>query len=128
MIRIKFRQYIKPTNFKGLKIGDEFHYWGYIQEEYPHAFTTPLSQSNYDGTTHEPSDRFTGILDKKGVEIFEGDITTRGVVSFHDGGFMLGEERTIEASGGRMRDMLGSSQTNFIEVIGNIHQNPELLK
>lgn len=121
--RIIFRQYIKPDEVKGTKIGDEFHFWGYIHEEYPNSFTTPMSMSNNDGTVQPMSDRFTGMVDKNGTKIFENDITTRGIVTYHDCGFMLGEERVIASSGGRFRDMLGSSQSQFIEVTGNIHQS-----
>lgn len=60
-------------------------------------------------------DQFTGILDKNNVEIFERDIVKWGenieTVSFYDGCFQT--ETSIADA--------------WMEVVGNIHQNPELL-
>ena len=63
--------------------------------------------------------QFTGLTDKNGTKIFEGDIlalrTGRPhIVKFEDGGFVL----TDTAIPIRHADKL---------VIGNIHDNPELL-
>lgn len=65
---------------------------------------------------------FSGLKDKNGIKIFEGDIllvggTQKVVVSFEDGQFVIShyainllKDRTLES-----------------EVIGNIYDNPELL-
>ena len=78
----------------------------------------------------ESAGQFTGLHDKTGKEIYEGDIInpvvmngtiTRGEVVFHYGGFMakqIGAEWLID-------DLY--RYDNF-EVIGNIYENPELLK
>lgn len=68
--------------------------------------------------------QFTGLTDKNGKEIYEGDIVSKqdqnddfsGNVIFENGGFIVDVGyRWIP-------------RWNEIEVIGNIHDNPELLK
>ena len=78
--------------------------------------------------------QYTGLTDKNGNKIFEGDIVAgalqwleqkkNGIVTFRDGSFGLlwyrGEAEHFNPF---------TSMCNVIyEVIGNIHDNPELLK
>lgn len=69
--------------------------------------------------------QFTGLKDKKGIEIYEGDIVssgaTTGIVVYdcEQAGFVVQKEKSIEL---RFYSLVG------IEVIGNIHDNPELLQ
>lgn len=90
--------------------------------------------------------QYTGLTDKNGVKIFEGDMLKpfddefdKMVVEFHDGGFMLciyGERGYMGESGawisegnyGLIECELLSSYGDDIEVIGNIHDDPELLE
>lgn len=75
-------------------------------------------------------EQFTGLLDCNGVRIFEGDIINHlhpldykpNFVEFKDGAFRV--------SIGRWVMILDSLyiKSNELVVIGNIHQNSELLK
>ena len=72
---------------------------------------------------------FTGVLDKNGKEIYEGDIirlidkiTLDGIVSFIAGMFVLDFPDQTDSG------PIGFLETLGMEVIGNIFENPELLK
>ena len=69
--------------------------------------------------------QFTGLLDKNGKEIYEGDIIQnefgKKIVTWCDGGFYCDEEKTI------MRIYFWLLELSKIKVIGNIYENPELL-
>lgn len=77
--------------------------------------------------------QYTGLTDKKDVKMFEGDIVSglflhsrpvNGVVAFRDGSFGLLWSR----SGVETFWAFTSICNVEYEIIGNIHDNPELLK
>lgn len=92
-------------------------------------------QYTHDGLTHcvgefyavDPKTvgQLPGLHDKNGKEIYEGDVVTpfskawKCEVKWHDGGFRVTPHGEYE---------LFAKRAGTCEVIGNIHDNPELLK
>ncbi|MBO7303365.1 MAG: hypothetical protein J6U68_04180 [Clostridia bacterium] len=80
--------------------------------------------------------QYTGLTDKNGKKIFEGDIISTDIarpyliVEFRDGCFMFNCNDGGEDYYDIMLPILKEPQTQYEhgEVIGNIHDNPELLK
>lgn len=78
----------------------------------------------------------TGLKDKNGKEIFEGDIVqfedyyietdllyiNKGIVEWSQGGFAITERASVE-----MEDLLDGDFLD-VTIIGNIYENPELLE
>lgn len=78
--------------------------------------------------------QFTGLYDKNGFKVFEGDIVTRYkknyLVTFDDANYsacfgLLGKDRYGEKT---FFPFDFSEPSIILSVIGNIHDNPELVK
>lgn len=73
--------------------------------------------------------QYTGLKDKNNKEIYEGDIVHSKWVDIE---CQCGEEYTgiitYEKGAFWLQTTLDGYDTNWLEVIGNIHENPELLE
>jgi len=80
--------------------------------------------------------QYTGLKDKNGKEIYEGDII--GIFNHHQPeivewepygcGFGFFSYDSVERGDGRFEFLSDWTGSEGYEVIGNIHENPELLK
>ncbi len=71
-------------------------------------------------------EQFTGLLDKNGKEIYEGDILKIGK-SFWQVEWNDEKARWDCVDTTTYKPIGGMDFTGYIEVIGNIHENPDLL-
>lgn len=69
--------------------------------------------------------QFTGLHDKNGNEIYEGDVIQLGSIKakifWHNGSFHIGLNPNEGAN------VFNQERASRFEIIGNIYQNPELL-
>jgi hypothetical protein len=75
--------------------------------------------------------QYTGLKDKEGKRIFEGDIVIIGEklktkVVYYDGAFRMQSEFSLTPTD--TTDMGYMMREFSVRIIGNIHDNPELLK
>ncbi len=104
-----------------------FGYWGQIDGGF-------ISPPHISGCHYKPDSdqQFTNLHNKKGKEIYEGDIAK--VMNWTPSGSeptysnMVVEWIRVEASDDMGTNMIGFIDHSFDEIIGNIYENPELLK
>lgn len=120
---IKFRQPIHAADgtFK------RFAYWGFIDGAFKHP------AGYVDGRPTPESQQFTGLHDKNGVEIYEGDILPLryliGVGDVYWDRALASFELRNSEGGEHLLDVSGPNDLGYNpwEIIGNIYENPELL-
>lgn len=134
--RFKFRFFDKKENFlidentdpdKCIKLYDKDEWWWCAE----HGLTTVLDY--FDHCSYIQSRDFvimqcTGLKDKNGKLIYEGDIVKinnvrNAKVVFRTGAYFVQFSKDKYHAGG-----VGGYEDRELEVIGNIYENPELLE
>lgn len=118
MRQIKYRQRNKNNG--------HWHYWGQFKVG---EFIGPMTSDNH--VPIEESNEFTGLLDKNGKEIFEGDILKDGKgqygkVLWHFNSWLV-EWQERGRDGHLLQDRMTDDCFGYGSVEGNIYENPELL-
>lgn len=126
---IKFRcpHYYYDGNFAG------FSYWGQFGED---VFKSPASWS---GTGRDRHEQYTGLKDRNGKEIYEGDIIKRHNYIYlilwgnEIAGFnarCIGREKDFEEGYEpveKEKHYLIGHRDGITEICGNVHETPELI-
>ena len=142
---------MREIKFRGIDCSGQFVYGDLIHKR--HDKEAVLIQ-DYTGLGSDvvpiTIGQYTGLKDKNGKEIYEGDIVdwlffyngfgrnggviecdtiVRGIIKWQQGGFILEViENDFEDTGFYSISALYTDTEADVEVVGNIHDNPELIK
>jgi len=104
----------------------KFRVWSRLRSNWVNPVLDITNNFYYEDNENRVFEQFTGLQDKNGVDIYEGDnirvcdnkngLLTVVFVNEYVGGWVLIHEST------KNKLSLGARKSNTIEVIGNIHE------
>lgn len=98
------------------------------KEEFIHKNNLPGEFDELQIILPETVGQFTGLTDKNGAKIFEGDILEICNGSINCSPWMEKNKEVVFKNGSFNVPIWSFDSTHWFKVIGNIHDNPELLK
>ena len=127
---------MREIMFRGKVDDGEWVFGDFIREPFGYCIQVVTHSGNEYSRkkyviTEETVGQYTGLKDKNGKRIFEGDIVEGADFTAEDGGYgVVGfDDGAFEIIG---NNCCGTFHENYwgrdFEVIGNIHDNPELLE
>lgn len=136
---------MRTIKFRGKRLDNGEWVYGYLvvdPQQRHRIYWQPFSEASsntYHFVDPETVGQFTGLFDKDGKEIYEGDVVIyeyaiNVAVRYNGGafGYWINEQERWKAfisfAGNSNFEFNRTNKSHQHEVIGNIHDNPELLK
>ena len=138
----------REIKFRGKDYENKWRYGDLVQEKWGQGKAIMIKKNTTAWSVLEDTvGQFTGLKDENGKEIYEGDIiefsydefignfdtkVAKGTIEFTNGTFLI---KTFEIEGKKVKDtdneewfLLYTVNTCTLKVIGNVHENLELLE